>query len=88
VVEQGDAAHRSPRTPQEAVLCDLFAEVLAVPSVGVDDDFFDLGGNSLKAIRLVSRVRAELGVELQVRRVFTAKTPARLLAAEAEEGAA
>jgi amino acid adenylation domain-containing protein len=85
---QGGVANRSPRTPQEAVLCDLFAEVLAVPSVGVDDDFFHLGGNSLKAIRLVSRVRAELGVELEVRRVFTAKTPAKLLSPGAEEGAA
>jgi acyl carrier protein len=85
---QPHAANGSPRTPREAVMCELFAEVLAVSGVGVDDDFFDLGGNSLKAIRLVSRVRAELGVELEVRRVFTAKTPARLLSADAGEGAA
>jgi amino acid adenylation domain-containing protein len=81
----GHAASRLPRTPQEAVMCELYAEVLAVPPVGIDDDFFDLGGNSLKAIRLVSRVRAELGMELPVRRLFTAPTPAQLLAQSAGE---
>jgi acyl carrier protein len=81
-----DVTTGKPVSPREAVMCELFAEVLAVGRVGVDDDFFDLGGNSLKAIRLVSRVRAELGVELEVRRVFTAKTPARLLSSEVDRG--
>jgi acyl-coenzyme A synthetase/AMP-(fatty) acid ligase/acyl carrier protein len=73
------AASRLARTPQEAVLCELYAEVLAVPQVGIDDNFFELGGNSVEAIQLVSRVREELGVRLPIRRVLAAPTPAKLL---------
>ncbi len=68
-----------PRTEREAVLCRVFAEVLAVDEVTVEDNFFDLGGNSLKAIRLVSRLRTELGVELPVRRLYQTPTPGTLL---------
>ncbi|WP_410612835.1 amino acid adenylation domain-containing protein [Amycolatopsis sp. lyj-109] len=67
-------------SPHLELLRGLFAEVLGRAVVGPDEDFVDLGGHSLSAIRLVNRIRAVLGLEITIQDVFTTGTPRGLLA--------
>jgi acyl carrier protein len=77
VAEPGEAAN-----PLEAVVTRHFCEVLRLDSVRRDEDFFaDLGGHSLLATRLVSRLQESTGVEVPLRVVFDARTPAAIAAA-------
>ncbi len=73
-------SYRPPRTAQEETLVRLFAEILEIDRIGVDDNFFALGGHSLLATRLISRIKAELGIGIPIRAVFQAATVARLAA--------
>ena len=75
-----DSPGRAPRDPREEILCDLYAELLGVDRVGIDDSFFALGGHSLLATRLVNRIRAILNAELSVRDFFRCPSVAEVAA--------
>ncbi|MFK0150201.1 amino acid adenylation domain-containing protein, partial [Streptomyces griseus] len=70
--------YRPPHTPRQRALAELFAELTGAPRVGLDDDFFLLGGHSLLVTRLVNRIRAELGAEVPIGAVFAGPTVAAL----------
>lgn len=73
-------ASRPPQTPLQRELCAMFSSLLEVPEVGIDDSFFDLGGQSLQAIRLCNRIGAAVGVGVSVNKLFDNPTVAELAA--------
>jgi amino acid adenylation domain-containing protein len=78
--------YAAPRTPLEAALARVWADLLKAPRVGVADNFFDLGGDSIKAVRLVGRANAELGLSLRVQDLFRYPTIEALSSRKAEGG--
>src|SRR6185369_9443853 len=70
----GDAGVRAPRDTIERDLAAIWKEMLGVQQVSIDDDFFELGGQSLIAMRLFNRIRKEHGVELPLSVLFQAPT--------------
>ncbi|WP_232536702.1 non-ribosomal peptide synthase/polyketide synthase, partial [Mycobacterium intracellulare] len=84
----GSDHYRAPTTPVERALADIYTHVLGVENVGIDDSFFDLGGDSLSAMRLVAEVNTGLDVHLGVRALFEAPTIRRLAARLGTDGGA
>ncbi|WP_082955170.1 non-ribosomal peptide synthetase, partial [Mycobacterium mantenii] len=76
---RGGDGYRAPENAIEEILAGIYARVLGVDRVGVDDSFFDLGGDSLSAMRLITAINAELDAGLTVRTLFEAPTVARLV---------
>jgi len=74
------APYTPPRTPSEQAIAAIYADILGHPRIGAHDSFFDLGGNSLQAARVATHVAERLGVELQVRDIFSTPEVAALAA--------
>jgi amino acid adenylation domain-containing protein len=83
-IDAGDDDHVAPRTPLEETIAAAWREVLGVPRVGVRDDFFALGGNSLVALRLIARIRQAAGAELPVAALLQGPTVEQLARAVAD----
>lgn len=73
-----DAEHRAPSNAVEEVLAGIYAQVLGLDRIGVDDSFFDLGGDSLSAMRLIAAINKSLDTHLAVRTLFDTSTIAQL----------
>ncbi|MGR9556455.1 amino acid adenylation domain-containing protein (plasmid) [Rhizobium leguminosarum] len=69
-----NVAYVAPRTPTEALLCEIWSEVLKVPRVGIHDNFFELGGHSLLATQVVARIRRSRRTEVTLRELFISPT--------------
>jgi amino acid adenylation domain-containing protein len=72
------SSYMAPRTPVESAIAQIWQEVLGVDRVGVTDNFFDLGGHSLLVMRVLSRIRCALHVDLPAQTLFEAPTVAAL----------
>nr|WCB70648.1 NRPS modules 1-3 [Corallococcus coralloides] len=72
-----DGEHLEPRTPEERLLASIWAEELGLPAVGADEDFFALGGDSIRSIQVRARVRAH-GLSFTIQQLFTHPTVAEL----------
>ncbi|NEO47604.1 MAG: AMP-binding protein, partial [Moorea sp. SIO4A3] len=75
----------APETETEKLLAEIWREVLGIEQIGIHDNFFDLGGHSLMATQVVSRVRQALGIELSLTTLFESSTIAKLAEVLVEE---
>nr|AYN44405.1 nonribosomal peptide synthetase [Cloning vector H69C977B_s32] len=85
---QPQVASAAPRTPHEEILAGIWSAVLGQERVGIHDDFFDLGGHSLKATQVIARTREAFGVDIPVRAIFERRTIAQLAETLSGQGTA
>jgi acyl carrier protein len=69
-----------PRTILETVLAHMYATILAIDEINADDSFFDIGGNSIQVMQLITELRNTLAVNIDVATIFLAPTPQQLAA--------
>jgi hypothetical protein len=84
-LEKAQARSSVPPTPAEQLMAGLWTELLGISSVGADDDFFALGGNSMNAARLLNRIRATFGVDFNLRGIFDNPSLAELSSAVTDQ---
>lgn len=78
--QEGTEAHVPPRTPFEEILVGIWCDVLHIVQVGIEDNFFEIGGHSLRAIQLVARIQDIFPLELPLKHLFAYPTIASLAA--------
>src|SRR5205807_2106834 len=78
-------AYVAPRNDAEEIMCGIWCDLLNIEKVGIFDDFFEIGGHSLMATRLVSRIRENFRIEVPLSLLFTAPTIAGLITLMAEQ---
>ena len=76
--DYSDGDYRAPSSPVEEILAGIYAQVLGIKRVGIDDSFFDLGGDSLSAMRVIAAINTSLGAHLPVRALFDTPAVAQL----------
>jgi acyl carrier protein len=74
----GAGAHRPPETPTQVALTEIWQDILGVAAIGIDDNFFFLGGHSLRAVPMIAAISTRFGVDLAVQDVFEAPVLGRL----------
>jgi amino acid adenylation domain-containing protein len=79
------AGSSAPATQAERLMGGLWTELLGIPAVGADDDFFALGGNSMNAARLLNRIRATFGIDFSLRDIFDYSSLAELSSAVTDQ---
>lgn len=73
-----DTGFKAPQSPTEIKIAGMMEDIFGVTGIGADDDFFGMGGDSLKALMLINRIRRETGADIAIQEMFENKTAARL----------